>query len=223
MVVLQEVVPDLFLCQTKCVRTVFVYGFPCIWHCARSLSWSPTEWPCGMAGLWHSVWRARRGGWMCLGQPTTQTHCCCLYLAKQNTRERKRDTHRHRERKGEQGEIFHLWARGKMGCWSTQEECIWEITGVGEGLCVHCWRYSLSMCTVSTNFFCFFKKCFDCIERWRHSSSTSSNADIFLNENLVFKNNCQILKIRSLLYLYYFKLLYNLMTFVLQTLCILTL
>lgn len=46
---------------------------------------------------------------------------------------------------------------------------------------------------------------------------------IFLNENLVFKNNCQILKIRSLLYLYYFKLLYNLMTFVLQTPCILTL
>lgn len=31
---------------------------------------------------------------MRLGQPTTQTHCCCLYLAKQNTSERKRDAHR---------------------------------------------------------------------------------------------------------------------------------
>lgn len=78
-------------------------------------------------------------------------------------------------------------------------------------------------CVQSQLTFLFFKKCFDCIERWRHSSSTSSNADIFLNENLVFKNNCQTLKIRSLLYLYYFKLLYNLMTFVLQTSCILTL
>lgn len=42
-----------------------------------------------------------------------------------------------------------------MGCSSTGEECVWEITGVREGLCVHCWRYSLSMCAVSTNIFVF--------------------------------------------------------------------
>lgn len=155
MVVLQEVVPDLFLCQTKCVRTVFVYGFPCIWHCARSLSWSPTEWPCGMAGLWHSVWRARRGGWMCLGQPTTQTHCCCLYLAKQNTRERKRDTHRHRERKGEQGEIFH-YGRGARWAVDLRERSVFgRLQGLGR-VCVCTAGGTVCPCVQSQLTFLFF-------------------------------------------------------------------
>lgn len=71
-----------------CVR-ISSYGI-----CVCGSSWHPTEGPCGMAGHWHPLSRASRGGRMCLGLPTAQTHCWCLQAAEQN----KGETRRHGER-----------------------------------------------------------------------------------------------------------------------------
>lgn len=89
----------------------------CIWHlCVQSILASDR------GALWdgrslHPLSRASRGGRVCLGLPTAQTHCWCLQSAKQN----KGETQRHGE-----GEILH----------SQREQYGWCIEGVGVCTCV---------------------------------------------------------------------------------------
>lgn len=83
-------------------------------------SWHPTEGPCGMAGLWHPLSGASRGGRLRLGLPTAQTHCCCLQPVEHNKGARATQTHRDARSKSEWEERFGtIWVvrlRGRSAC-----------------------------------------------------------------------------------------------------------
>lgn len=216
MVVLQEVVPDLFFFMPNEMRA---YSFR-VWislHmalCAQSFLVS------NRVALWDgrslTLSVESKQGRVSVSGPAHHTDTLLLSIFSQAEHEWKEKRHTQTGNEKESKERFFTCGRRARWAVDLRERSVFgRLQGSGR-VCVCTAGGTVCPCVQSQQTFLFFKKCFDCIERWRRSSSTSSNADVFLNENLVFKNNSQTLKIRSLLYLYYFKLLYNLMTFVLH-------
>lgn len=122
--------------------------------------------------------RGSRGGRMCLGLPTAQTHCWCLQSAEQN---KGGETRRQREREGErgrgsEGEIFALAGRAK---WVVHVEgrSVYNVRLGGYKGCTVCQGWTELK----------IKSCDGSVDRWRHNpfySPSSLIRKLRLSRNL---------------------------------------